>query len=222
MSGEHRFPRTMAASGTVAFPRELIERLTEPDISATMARVTLLVGLITSEQSNDVHAVSEPAFATHPLTIAAGVSEGSPTANPGWPWAALTAATGAGLVLRFVAESVDGDQGWLMLNTDRNLSFVGELVAGSREAPDAFWINEAPVTIAFDRPSLFRLYEQNIGPLTPLVAQHLIRAGEMYPSDWIEAAIGDAVTYNRRSWRYISRILENRLSAGDPAIDRIP
>ncbi len=31
---------------------------------------------------------------------------------------------------------------------------------------------------------------------------------ERYPSEWIEDAIGESVAYNRRSWKYIQRILE--------------
>jgi DnaD/phage-associated family protein len=59
-----------------------------------------------------------------------------------------------------------------------------------------------------ERPNVFRLYEQNIGLLTPLIADHLVDALEQYPRDWIEDAIAEAVGYNRRSWRYVQRILE--------------
>jgi DnaD/phage-associated family protein len=58
------------------------------------------------------------------------------------------------------------------------------------------------------------LYEQNIGLLSPLIADHLVKAMERYPRDWIEDAIGEAVAYNRRSWRYIQRILQNWAATG--------
>jgi len=61
--------------------------------------------------------------------------------------------------------------------------------------------------ITADKPNVFRLYEQNIGLLTPLIADRLVTALETYSAQWIEDAIGEAVTYNRRSWRYIERIL---------------
>jgi DnaD/phage-associated family protein len=64
------------------------------------------------------------------------------------------------------------------------------------------------------RPNAFRLYEQNIGPLTPLIADQISRAIEEYPDDWIEDALSEAVAYNRRSWRYVTRILENWQAAG--------
>ncbi|MBI2873401.1 MAG: DnaD domain protein [Chloroflexi bacterium] len=58
------------------------------------------------------------------------------------------------------------------------------------------------------RPNIFALYEGNIGMLTPMLAEELKEAEANYPQEWIEAAIREAVSHNRRSWRYIARILE--------------
>ncbi len=57
-------------------------------------------------------------------------------------------------------------------------------------------------------PDIFTLYEENIGMLTPMIAEELLEAEKLYPEDWIRAAIREAVSLNKRSWRYISRILE--------------
>ena len=38
------------------------------------------------------------------------------------------------------------------------------------------------------RPSIFSLYEQNIGLLTPLLAEQLVEAERRYPAGWIEDA----------------------------------
>jgi DNA replication protein len=59
------------------------------------------------------------------------------------------------------------------------------------------------------RPDIYTLYEQNIGPLTPILSERLREATKLYPAEWVEAAFTEAVNYNRRSWAYISRILEN-------------
>jgi DNA replication protein len=55
---------------------------------------------------------------------------------------------------------------------------------------------------------IFSLYEQNIGILTPIIAEELQDAEKRYPADWIESAFKEAVTLNKRSWRYIAHILE--------------
>ena len=55
---------------------------------------------------------------------------------------------------------------------------------------------------------IFSLYERNVGMLTPLIAEQLQEAERLYPSDWIEAAFKEAASLNKRSWKYILRILE--------------
>jgi len=55
---------------------------------------------------------------------------------------------------------------------------------------------------------IFKLYEENIGLLTPLVAESLAEAENRYSSQWILEAFKLAITRNKRSWAYISRILE--------------
>jgi len=64
------------------------------------------------------------------------------------------------------------------------------------------------------RPNVFVLYEENIGPLTPLIAEELKEAEKTYPADWIEAAFREAVALNKRSWKYIRAILERWRSEG--------
>ena len=56
--------------------------------------------------------------------------------------------------------------------------------------------------------NIFAIYEQNIGMITPLIAEELKEAEKIYPPQWIEEAFKEAVTLNKRSWKYIARILE--------------
>lgn len=58
------------------------------------------------------------------------------------------------------------------------------------------------------RPGIFTLYEENIGPLTPLLCDELKEAEVTYPKAWVDQAFREAVELQRRNWRYISRILE--------------
>jgi DnaD/phage-associated family protein len=57
-------------------------------------------------------------------------------------------------------------------------------------------------------PNIFRLYEENIGPLTPLLADALKEAEKTYPPEWIGEAVEISVKYNKRSWHYIESILK--------------
>ena len=80
----------------------------------------------------------------------------------------------------------------------------------------------------FERPNIFRLYEENIGPLTPLIADALKDAEETYSAEWVAETIGLAVRNNKRSWRYCEAILKRWKEEGrgekqdrrDPEKDR--
>lgn len=59
------------------------------------------------------------------------------------------------------------------------------------------------------QPNIFKLYEQNIGAITPKLADLLKDAEKEYPADWIPEAFEEAVKNNVRKWSYIAAILEN-------------
>jgi len=74
---------------------------------------------------------------------------------------------------------------------------------------------EAPQAGPPQEPSsIFALYEENIGVLTPMVAEELKAAEATYPWEWIQEAFKEAVMRNRRHWRYIARILERWSTEG--------
>ncbi len=64
------------------------------------------------------------------------------------------------------------------------------------------------------KPNIFELYEQNIGPLTPLLAEELMDAEDRYPAAWIEEAFQIAVERNARNWRYVEAILKRWYDEG--------
>ncbi len=88
---------------------------------------------------------------------------------------------------------------WLLLRTAQN-----------ERAAERFGPAPAQAVAAHpsERPNIFQLYEENVGMLTPLVADELRSAEEEYPAGWVEAAIREAAAGNVRSWRYIEAILE--------------
>lgn len=66
---------------------------------------------------------------------------------------------------------------------------------------------EVEVITAEEQLNIYALYEENIGILTPIIADELKDAEQNYPNDWIEDAFREAVERNKRSWRYIENIL---------------
>ncbi|MBN2388226.1 MAG: DnaD domain protein [Anaerolineales bacterium] len=59
-----------------------------------------------------------------------------------------------------------------------------------------------------ERPNVFHLYESNVGPLTPLIADALRDAEATFSEAWLAEAIEIAVKNNKRSWSYIDAILK--------------
>ena len=54
-----------------------------------------------------------------------------------------------------------------------------------------------------------RLYEENIGPITPLAAEMLKDAEQEFPEEWLREAMQIAVANNVRKWKYIEAILKS-------------
>lgn len=75
-------------------------------------------------------------------------------------------------------------------------------------------LNDEPVEIIPTRPNIYRLYEDNIGPLTPMIADTLKDAERTYPMSWIEEAFRIAVEGNARSWRFIQVVLDRWRAEG--------
>ena len=59
-----------------------------------------------------------------------------------------------------------------------------------------------------DPPNIFRLYEENIGPITPMIADILKDIEVTYPNKWIDEAMQIAIKKNNRNLQYIEGILK--------------
>jgi DnaD/phage-associated family protein len=66
---------------------------------------------------------------------------------------------------------------------------------------------QTPAAVAAENP--FTVYEQNIGPLAPAVAERMKLAEQDYSTAWVVEALGLAVRRNKRRWDYVEGILRN-------------
>ena len=95
-----------------------------------------------------------------------------------------------------------------MLNTPNNKTTMGKIAGGEivlpgRQAAAAVYEPAPPP------PDIFTLYEQNIGVLTPLIAEQIKELLARHGENWLRDAVSEAVALNKRNIRYITRILEN-------------
>jgi DNA replication protein len=98
----------------------------------------------------------------------------------------------------------EGDPGIYFLNSTRGRAALEALQRGKwRPEPG----RDQPVALDLDRPNIFRIYEEHIGPLTPMISETLQEAEAAYPPEWIEDAVRIAVENNVRRWTYVDAIL---------------
>lgn len=130
----------------------------------------------------------------------------------------LERAVARGTFLHVNVESADGKMELYFLNSEKGRAAVDGITRGEWRPGAA---GDESVSLLVERPNVFVLYEQNIGPLTPLIADELRDAEQTYPLRWIEEAIEIAVQSNVRKWRYVMAILERwRQEGKQDGIDR--
>jgi DnaD/phage-associated family protein len=113
-------------------------------------------------------------------------------------------------LLRVIVDHESGQRDWYFVNSEKGRQAVDDLLAGKWAPAGAGEL----ISVDLQRPNIFVLYEQNIGPLTPMLGEQLGEAEDTYPPSWIEDAFREAVELNKRSWRYIQRILERWAAEG--------
>jgi DnaD/phage-associated family protein len=111
-----------------------------------------------------------------------------------------------GTIISLAVESDESPTVLYFLNTESDREArakieSGEIDIGMLPGGEPFNGTEA-------RPNIFTLYEENIGMLSPMIAEELKDAEKRYPESWIEDAFKEAVSLNKRNWRYIEAILK--------------
>ncbi|MDD4874127.1 MAG: DnaD domain protein [Dehalococcoidales bacterium] len=103
--------------------------------------------------------------------------------------------------------SLEKDEDIYFLNTPADRQAVEKLQSGELKLTGAK-TGIVTAVVAAEPVNIFALYEENIGMLTPMIAEELKDAINIYPETWIEDAIKEAVKQNARRWSYITAILE--------------
>jgi DNA replication protein len=126
---------------------------------------------------------------------------------------ALEMATKRGTIIHLALERDGKPEDIYFLNTEAERQVMAKIQKGELELT-GLKAREPAYVNAEEPPDIFTLYEQNIGMLTPMIADELRDAEQFYPQYWIRDAIKEAVALNKRSWRYITKILENWSAEG--------
>ena len=111
----------------------------------------------------------------------------------------------------------DATQQFYLLNTDSNRNALARLETGATRTVEngAYVAENVDMEVPQSgKPNIFAMYEENVGMLSPILAEELKEAEELYPWQWVSDAFKIAVAENKRSWRYIASILRRWAAEG--------
>ena len=126
---------------------------------------------------------------------------------------ALEMATKRGTILHIVLDRDGVPEDIYFLNTKSDRQVMAKIQKGELILSGLKAEGQADIETG-ELPDIFTLYEQNMGMLTPMIAEELREAEKLYPETWIRDAIKEAVNQNKRKWSYISAILERWSAEG--------
>ena len=126
---------------------------------------------------------------------------------------ALELAVRRGTILKLVVDCDGKPEDIYFLNTQSDRLAMAKVQNGELKLPGL-----KAKTISHVRteelPNIFTLYEENIGMLTPMIAEELKEAEKLYPESWIRDAIKEAIKQGKHKWSYIQAILERWTAEG--------
>ena len=124
---------------------------------------------------------------------------------------ALTRCLKRNTFIKATLELETGAEDFYFLNTPKGRAAVQAIEKGewSHTGDPAY-----PLEVITETPNIYNLYEENIGPLTPMIAETLQDAEATYPYQWIEEAVRLAVENNVRRWSYVEAILKRWQEGG--------
>jgi len=125
---------------------------------------------------------------------------------------ALDLAVKRGSILQLNLDIEGKWQNVYFANTESDQETIDKIKSGGLSVKET--VSKEGIGQAIQPPNIFSLYEQNIGVLTPMIVEELKEAAKLYPWQWIDEAFKEAVLMNKRSWKYIARILERWTSEG--------
>ena len=189
------------------FFSELLPRIED----ASELRVTLYVIYALGRRKGHPRFVTERELHSESVLIAALASGDDDTAEDRLREGLVLAAE-RGTLISLNVEHRGKEERLIFLNTPSSRRAVDLIRRGELELGRPLGVESKPP--ASQRDNVFQLYEANIGALTPLVADELKEAEQLYPFEWLEEAFREAALQNKRSWRYAAAILQRWATEG--------
>ncbi|MCL2615455.1 MAG: DnaD domain protein [Dehalococcoidia bacterium] len=181
-----------------------------PDMDANELKCALFIFQAIYSKKGSLRYVSQSELFSNASLLAGMQSTGKSAAETLED--SLASAVKRGVVIRIETTKENACEHLYFLNTPNDRRAVEKIRNGDLKLPKIEAVR--PAFIPAKQPDIFSLYEENIGMLTPMIAEELKDAQAQYSEEWLRDALREAVYANKRNWRYISRILERWSSEG--------
>ena len=199
---------TAATDGTTALPAAFFSELLPIIDNLAELKLTLHCFWLLTRKTEDVRVIWRTELLADGQLLASLAA--APEAASSLLSEALERACARGTLLHIILPARP-ERDLYLLNTQKGRTAAAEIEQGS-------WLPEEPAAGAapwqVERRNVFTLYEQNIGPITPLVADELRDIEKSFNAEWVEQALLESVLQNKRSLKYVRAILERRHKAG--------
>jgi DnaD/phage-associated family protein len=200
-----------AKTRLVKIPEQFFTELLPQIDDLAELKLTLHCFWLLNEQGRDLHYLRGDDLRADPVLLKSLHAEGDLRSPLQAVADALQRAVARNLLLRMDVEmkTADGSavtEDWYLMNTPKGRQLAAMIRQGKLEELRAVVPDEARLKV--DRPNIFVLYEQNVGVLTPLIADQLRDMERTFPPDWIAEAFDIAVASNKRALRYIQAVLK--------------
>ncbi|MEO9254886.1 MAG: DnaD domain protein [Tepidiformaceae bacterium] len=206
-----RFQGFPAIGKATAIPNALFGSVLSGMQSAGALLAFLWVSKLVQEQRADARFVTEEQLWAQPGAAKSfnQIANGRADLSAG-----LTECVTLGALIALPVTGEAGRQTLYFINNPTSRRSVLRARAGELRLIPETVVARTEAALEEARPGIFRLYEEHIGTITPMVGDRLIDAEERFPADWIEDAFREAAELNKRSWRYVERILANWAEEG--------
>jgi DNA replication protein len=206
-----RFGGFPVSARATAVPSVFFSELLPQIDDVSELRVMLYVIYALGRRKGYPHFVTERELRAEPALIGS-LGEGDDALGLARLHDGLLAAVERGSLLTLDVVNGDREETLVFLNSPSSRRAAGLIERGELAVGRSLGAEQ--VAPASRRDNVFQLYEANIGVLTPLVAEALKEAEQLYPYEWLEEAFREAALQNKRSWRYAAAILQRWATEG--------
>jgi DNA replication protein len=188
----------------IRIPESFFTQLLATSKDEEVIRLTLFAFWLLELQERTPKFFTRQDFLTQECIQQAFQQKSTPNAKKGI-LNALEKTVQAGIFLQVNLTGAKEDEAIYFINTPKGRAAAAALANGDWNIE---YKHQQPVRAQMNKPNIFKLYEDHVGAITPIMAEFLMEAENDFPAAWITEAFELAVAKNARNWRYIEAILK--------------